>query len=132
MLVSSAVVADVVCVVIFTVIGRSSHSEAANLTGVAHTAWPFLVGCLVGQALGRSWRQPVSLRTGVVVWLCTVAAGVLLRLGSGSTAQWSFVIVATVFLGLCLLGWRAFFRLVQRARCRRLDRGDLVAHRPAE
>jgi len=67
-----------------------------------------------------------------VVWPCTGAVGVLLRLTSGSTAQWSFVIVATVFLGLCLLGWRVLVRMVQRARTRRLDPGDLVAHRPAE
>jgi peptidoglycan/LPS O-acetylase OafA/YrhL len=117
-LVYPAAAADVICVLLFAIIGRSSHAEANDLSGVLHTAWPFLAGCLIGLMVGRAWRQPVSLRTGVIVWLCTAAGGMILRVSSGSTAQWPFIIVATVTLGLLIVGWRAIFRVVQRASSR--------------
>jgi peptidoglycan/LPS O-acetylase OafA/YrhL len=115
-----AAAVDVICVLLFAIIGRSSHAEADNLAGVAHTAWPFLVGCLVGLILSRSWRAPAHLRTGVVVWICTVVIGVGLRLLSGSTAQVPFIIVATITLGVFLVGWRALRRLVLRVRTGRI------------
>ena len=120
--VSPAAATDVICVVLFAIIGRSSHAEANTLGGVAHTVWPFLVGWLIGLVLSRSWRDPATLRTGAIVWLCTVAGGMVLRLLSGSTAQWPFIIVATISLGVLLLGWRALFHLVQRSHSRRRDR----------
>lgn len=116
MLVYPAAAVDVICVLAFATIGRSSHAEVTNLSGVLHTAWPFLVGCGMGLAASRSWREPLSTRTGVVVWLGTVAAGVGLRLLSGSTAQLPFVIVAALTLGVLLVGWRAVARLVQGMR----------------
>lgn len=118
-LVYPAVAADVICVVVFAIVGRSSHAETNNLSGVVGTAWPFLVGCLLGLVLSRSWRDPVHLRTGVIVWLATVAGGIALRLLSGETARWAFIVVATVTLGVLLVGWRAVFGLVQRACVRR-------------
>ncbi|MET1004674.1 MAG: DUF3054 domain-containing protein [Propionibacteriaceae bacterium] len=117
-----AAAVDVICVLLFAIIGRSSHAEANSLGGVLHTAWPFLVGCLLGLLLSRSWRLPYALQTGVIVWLSTVVVGIALRLLSGSTAQVPFIIVATITLGLMLLGWRGLFRLVQRARTHRDDR----------
>jgi hypothetical protein len=114
-----AAAADVLCIVAFAIIGRSSHAEGNDLAGVLQTAWPFLVGTAVGLAVTRSWRHPVSMGTGIGVWLCTVAGGVALRLASGSTAQPAFVVVATVTLGLLLVGWRVLYRLVHRARLRR-------------
>jgi peptidoglycan/LPS O-acetylase OafA/YrhL len=118
---SPAVAGDVICVLLFAIVGRSSHAEANDLRGVLQTAWPFLVGCAVGLAVSRSWRRPVSLRTGVIVWLCTVVGGISLRLASGDTAQLPFVVVATLTLALLLVGWRALLRLVQRARSRHVD-----------
>ena len=110
-----------ICVLLFAIIGRSNHAEAGDLRGVLHTAWPFLAGCLVGLVVSRSWRQPASLRTGVVVWLSTVVGGIALRLASGDTAQLPFVLVASVSLALLLIGWRALLRLVHRARTRHPD-----------
>ena len=123
-----AIVADVVCVTLFAVIGRSSHAEGVDPVGVLHTAWPFLAGCLVGLLLSRVWRRPAATTTGAVVWLSTVALGMGLRLLSGSTAQWSFVLVALIFLGLTVVGWRWVYRLVQRARARR----SAAVRQPAE
>jgi UPF0716 family protein affecting phage T7 exclusion len=52
----------------------------------------------------------------VLVWLSTVLVGMLLRAASGAGVQTSFVVVATVVLGLFLLGWRGVATLVRRSR----------------
>ena len=111
-----AIAVDVICILIFAIIGRSSHQEANDLLGVAHTAWPFLAGCLLGTLIGRTWRRPYALRSGVAVWLGTVIGGMALRMLTGAGVQLSFIIVASIFLALLLIGWRALFRLIQHAR----------------
>jgi hypothetical protein len=62
-----AITADLVCVLVFAAIGRSSHRETTDLIGVVSTAWPFLVGTLVGSVVARTSRNPTGLRTGIVV-----------------------------------------------------------------
>ena len=116
-----AIAVDVICILVFAIIGRSSHQEATDLLGVAHTAWPFLAGCLVGTLFGRTWRHPFSLRSGVAVWMGTVVVGMTLRLLSGAGVSLSFVIVASCVLALLLLGWRAGLQLIQHARARTSD-----------
>lgn len=98
---------DVCCVLVFVAIGRATHEEAASLTGYVATVWPFLVALGAGWAAGRVRRRPeVPLPAGVVVWASTVAGGMGLRALSGEGTALPFVIVATAFLGLTLLGWR--------------------------
>ncbi|HEY6682291.1 MAG TPA: DUF3054 domain-containing protein, partial [Propionibacteriaceae bacterium] len=99
-----AIAVDVICILIFAIIGRSSHQEATDLLGVAHTAWPFLAGCLLGTLIGRTWRRPYALRTGVAVWLGTVIGGMTLRVLTGGGIQLSFIIVASIFLAVFLIG----------------------------
>ncbi len=111
---------DVIAIVIFAIVGRSSHAEGTDLLGVFHTAWPFLVGALIGLLAGRVWRAPGTLNSGVFVWLGALVAGMLLRYASGGGIQLSFVIVAGIVLALFLIGWRAAYALIRRA-----------AHRPA-
>jgi peptidoglycan/LPS O-acetylase OafA/YrhL len=113
-----AIAVDVICILIFAILGRSSHQETTDLLGVAHTAWPFLAGCLAGTVIGRTWRHPVSLKSGVAVWLGTVIGGMVLRVLSGAGVQVSFLVVASCVLALFLIGWRAGLRLVQHARTR--------------
>ena len=125
-----ALAIDVVAVVIFALIGRQAHAESSDVLGVLRTAWPFLAGVLLGTLIARAGRAPrsirvglslrlaLSLRTGLIVWVATVAAGMLLRLASGSTDQFSFVLVAAVVLGVFLLGWRLLARGILRARRR--------------
>ncbi|HVD81385.1 MAG TPA: DUF3054 domain-containing protein [Propionibacteriaceae bacterium] len=113
-----AIAVDVICITIFAIIGRSSHQEATDLLGVVHTAWPFLAGCLVGTVIGRTWRHPLSLTSGVAVWLGAVVGGMTLRLVTGAGVQLSFVLVASFVLALLLIGWRAGLRLIQHARAR--------------
>ena len=112
----SAISADIVCVLTFAIVGRGSHRQANDLVGVLSTAWPFLAGSLTGYVVARAWRQPASLRSGVVIWLCTVVVGILLRLASGRGAAPTFVLVGAIALGILLLGWRAVLGAVHNAR----------------
>jgi peptidoglycan/LPS O-acetylase OafA/YrhL len=116
----AAVVLDLCCVMAFVLIGRTSHSEGETVAGIATTAWPFLAGLLIGWVATRGWRRPSALaRTGLGVWLLTVAAGMALRAVSGQGVAATFVLVALVFLGLFILGWRA----VASVRLRRRPQG---------
>ena len=111
----TALATDVVCVIVFCTIGRRSHAEGLTVSGIAETAWPFLVGTAAGWLLSRGWQRPAALvPTGVTVWLCTVVAGMLLRkLTSAGTAT-SFIVVASLSTALLILGWRAGVRLLSR------------------
>jgi Protein of unknown function (DUF3054) len=110
-----AVVLDVCCVLIFVIIGRDSHAKGESLGGIASTSWPFLCGLAAGWAASRAWRRPLALRpSGIAVWLCTVALGMILRVVSGQGTAVAFIFVALAFLGLFLLGWRLLGRLVTR------------------
>lgn len=108
--------ADLLAIVVFAVIGRHTHSESDGLTGVLTTAWPFVVGLGAGWCVALAWRRrvPWSVRDAVPVWLLTVGVGMILRHLSGRGTPLSFVVVATVFLGLFILGWRAAYRLGSR------------------
>jgi len=102
-----ALATDTVCVLVFCTIGRRSHAEGLTVAGIAETAWPFLAGAGVGWLLVRGWRRPVAVvPTGVVVWLCTVVVGMLLRKASSQGVAPSFVVVASLVTALLLLGWR--------------------------
>ena len=114
-LTARALLADVALVLLFVVIGRRSHDESAAVVGLARTAWPFLAGLAVGWlAVGTRHRPLRVAPEGVVVWLSTVAIGMLLRVFSGQGTEFSFVVVTLIVLGLFLLGWRALLPVVRR------------------
>jgi peptidoglycan/LPS O-acetylase OafA/YrhL len=99
---------DVACVLVFCALGRRSHDEGLNGAGIATTAWPFLSGTAVGWLASQAWRRPAAVYpTGVVVWLCTVAVGMLLRKVTAAGVAGSFIVVASTVTALLLLGWRA-------------------------
>lgn len=104
----------------FVGIGRASHGESGGLSGFATTAWPFLVGLAIGWAVARAWRAPTALvPSGVGTWLATVAVGMALRAATGQGVALTFVIVASVFLALVFLGWRAIARAFLSIRASR-------------
>jgi hypothetical protein len=111
----TAAAADVACIVVFVALGRDSHGEALDLAGIAGVAAPFLLGLAAGWLVARAWRDPRAPRTGVRIWPVTVAVGMLLRhfLWSRGTAA-AFVVVATIFLFVFLVGWRVIAREVTR------------------
>jgi hypothetical protein len=101
-----------VAVVAFAALGRASHAE--DLTGTLLTAAPFVAGAAVGTLAGRTWRDPPAWRAGLFVWGGAVVVGLPLRAAFTGRLPLSFAIVATVSLGVLLLGWRALARLVAR------------------
>lgn len=110
-----AVGIDVLCVLIFVIIGRASHAKGEALAGIVSTSWPFLAGLAAGWIASRSWRRPLALRpAGLTIWLSTVAIGMLLRVISGQGTAVAFIVVALAFLGLFLLGWRLLAALLGR------------------
>lgn len=121
---ASALAADVVCVVVFCAIGRRSHAEGLTVGGIAETAWPFLAGTGIGWLAAKAWRQPLSpAPTGVLIWLCTVAVGMVLRRISGQGVAVSFIVVAALVTAVLLLGWRGAVTLLhRRVRHRRVQR----------
>src|SRR3984957_10037264 len=107
---------DVACVLVFCAVGRRSHDEGINVAGIATTAWPFLSGTVLGWLASQAWRRPTAvIPTGVVVWLCTVAVGMLLRKATSAGVAGSFVVVASTVTALLLLGWRALAQPRRRA-----------------
>jgi hypothetical protein len=119
-----AAVIDLALVLVFVLIGRDSHREAFSLGGTLQTLWPFLSGLVVGWLVTRAWRRPRGvLAPGIVIWLLTVAIGMALRVVSGQGIAVSFVIVATIVLGVFLLGWRAIAAGVSLLRSRRSASG---------
>jgi len=116
---------DALAVSAFAVIGRLSHGELTDVSGIWRTAWPFLAGAAIGTIAARSWRRPASMAGGVVIWACTVVIGLVLRVLSGNTIAASFVVVTAVTLGVVLLGWRAVCGLVGRARNRQPEGADV-------
>ena len=106
-LVGGAAALDAVLVIVFAAIGRGSHAREATLAGLCETAWPFLAGLGVIWVLSFAWRRPLApLRTGVPVWIGTVALGFGFRALAGQGTAFAFVIVATLTLCLLLVGWR--------------------------
>lgn len=108
-------VLDLALVAFFAVIGRLSHYGSLSLGGWWTTAWPFLVGALLGWAGLALLRRPgwwVS--AGVVVWLVTLVGGMVLRQLSGQGTATPFVVVATLVLGVLLVLPRVGLRLSRR------------------
>jgi FtsH-binding integral membrane protein len=110
--VAIAAVLDVAVIVAFVAIGRRSHHEdGAVFTGVLRVAAPFLIGLAIAWIGARAWKAPSSTTTGMVIWPVTVVVGMLLRrfLFDDGTAL-PFIIVASAFTGVSLVGWRALRR----------------------
>ncbi len=108
--------ADVLAVLVFAAVGRSSHAEGVTALGVLTTAVPFLLGLLVGWLVGRAWRTPLRLPVGVAVWVGTVAVGFGVRAAFTHRLPLTFVLVAGTSLALFLLGWRAVAHMIARPR----------------
>jgi uncharacterized membrane protein YbjE (DUF340 family) len=106
---------DIAVIVVFVAIGRRSHDEGSAIGEVFRIATPFLIGLAAGWIVARAWRRPFDMVTGCTIWVVTIALGMVLRrtLFDRGTAV-SFVIVASVFIGALLIGWRLVARRVKR------------------
>ena len=109
--------ADLALVLLFAALGRRNHAEGLDLTGVLDTAWPFLGATAAAHlmlSLGSGPRGP-SVPAGAIVWVVTVAGGMALRRATGEGTDPAFVLVASLVLGVLLLGWRVVARIWGRA-----------------
>lgn len=112
-----AVGLDAFVVVLFVAIGRRNHEEGSALSDVLETGAPFLIGLALAWLVVRAWRRPTAILTGVMVWPITVLVGMIVRrlLFDRGTAT-AFVVVATIFLGVFLVGWRAGWKAIAARR----------------
>ncbi|AZG46372.1 DUF3054 domain-containing protein [Gordonia insulae] len=122
---------DLVAVTVFVLIGRASHEEGLAIVGVLQTLWPFVVAAAAGWSIvyvlshvrssddgfGHDFR-PERPSAGVTVWFCTVVVAMILRYLLHQGVAVSFVIVATIVLGLFLIGWRVAVSTIARRRGR--------------
>jgi DUF3054 family protein len=104
--------ADVLAIMVFAAIGRSSHAEVVDGLGVLTTAAPFLLGLVVGWLVIRAWRAPLRLPVAVAVWVVVTAIGLGVRAAFTHRLPLTFVVVAAGSLALLLLGWRAVARRI--------------------
>jgi len=107
--VAIALAIDVLSILLFVVIGRRSHDEGGSvLVEATKVAAPFLLALALGWLVARAWTAPYApIPTGIVVWLVTVVAGLVLRrfVFDGGTAL-PFIIVASLFTLATIVGWR--------------------------
>ena len=90
------------------IIGTRNHETDTGISGVLFVAAPFWIATSlahIAPMLQKSKKAEVHV---VLVWGYTVAMGMVLRnvVFNRGTAP-AFVIVATVFLGITMFGWRA-------------------------
>ena len=108
---------DVGSVLVFVIAGRSNHGAEESAAGILHTAGPFLIALMLGWAIARAWQDPASLQVGGKVMAVTVVVGMVLRrFVFDDGTELSFVLVATAFLALFLLGWRLGAVVADRRR----------------
>lgn len=108
-----AALLDLICVIAFVALGLRSHGGADPLLQVAA---PFVAALAVAWLVAAPLRAPESLRAGIVIWLVTLVGGMLLRRTMGDGTAAAFILVATGFLAVTMLGWRAVLQWRSRRR----------------
>ena len=114
---------DLVAVLVFCAVGRASHQEEATFAGYLMTVWPFALALAVATAIVLATRRlrPENLAAGGIVWIVTVALGMILRAASGQGTALPFVIVATITLAVFFSVWRLVILIARRVQARRAD-----------
>jgi hypothetical protein len=108
-----SLILDVCCVLAFVALGRRTHHDGDSAAGIWQTSWPFLIGLTAGLLATRAWRQPSALvPAGIGAWIGAAGIGMAVRVIAGQGTAPAFILVASGFLGLFLLGWRIVARIV--------------------
>ena len=89
------------------IIGTRNHDTDTGLGGVLTVAAPFWVAAVIAHFSPAVRAAASTLKSGVWVWLVTVVLGMVLRhfVWNRGTAV-AFIVVASVFQGATMLGWR--------------------------
>ncbi|WP_120005321.1 DUF3054 domain-containing protein [Nesterenkonia muleiensis] len=111
---AACLAADIVLVVLFAVLGNISHDSGLGPSDIWTTAWPFVLGVVLGWWITFSWRSPDQLwPSGVFLVLFTVAWGMMMRhFFTDGGVEVPFVLVATASLTVLLLGRRLLAKLL--------------------
>ncbi len=113
---------DVLALVAFLIVGLANHDRTSDLlTEGARIGLPFVIGWFTAAvALGAFalWRGPRALMLrSVLAWAIGIALALLLRnTVFGSQFSLVFAIIAYVFTGLFLLGWRGIYAFLLARR----------------
>jgi hypothetical protein len=100
--------ADALCVLVFVIIGTRNHDTDTGLTGVLYVAAPFWIAMTLAHVTPLMQRGAKPMPHRYLVFGYTVVMGLVLRnLVFDRGTALSFIIVATIFLGATMLGWRA-------------------------
>jgi len=119
-----AVIGDIVIILLFAAVGRSSHHEAGGVLTTLAIAAPFLAGWFLAALWTRPYARPAfrSARNAVIITLRTWMPGGIMGLIIRSIVEWhvtplTFVIIALGFNGVLLCAWHAALaRLASRQR----------------
>lgn len=100
-------IVDALVVISFAVIGREDHGFVSDFWDYARVAAPFLLALGVTIAVLRAWRDPMLLRTGLLLAIGTLVLGMLFRrfIWDNGTAR-TFVLVTAAYLLAGMVGWR--------------------------
>lgn len=109
---------DAILIVIFAIIGLTSHSGDVGPVTIARVAFPFLLPYLVLAAAIKPTRLIHNIfPAGLALWALTLVFGPILRIVLfHDTSAPTFILVTAVVLGVFLLGRRSISSLVSRKR----------------
>lgn len=114
------ILADIAVVALFVLIGRNEHNSGSQFLDYLSTVSPFVIAIAIAWCSPQVRRSPTSAVAGLIMWAAVILFGMTFRrvmFGDGTALP--FVIVAAIFNGVLLQGWRG----IARARQRRPDRG---------
>jgi hypothetical protein len=102
---AKALAFDILCVMALVIIGTRNHDTDTGFSGVLYVAAPFVIAVTTIHVVFALRKQTLTV---VWPWVGTVAIGMLLRnLVFDRGTALPFIIVATIFLGATMYGWRA-------------------------
>ncbi|MEP6626086.1 MAG: DUF3054 domain-containing protein [Acidimicrobiia bacterium] len=112
-----ALLADLVCIVVFVALGKENHGVHRGVGWFFNVWWPLAGGLVVGALITRLYtatdRWPLRL---VVTIAITVLVGGPLRTVTGRVMYSVFTLVAFGMLNLLTFGWRLMRVAVRQMR----------------
>ncbi len=98
---------DVLLLLAFAWGGRRNHDESSAFVDILTTAFPFIVGLMLAWVVATIRGFDVfTYQFGLFAWGATLFFGMPLRSLLGDGTAMSFVLVATLMIGVLLVGWR--------------------------
>ena len=99
---------DALCILLMVVIGTRNHKTDTGISGILFVAAPFWIAMSLAHLAPLLQRKNRKEQNAYMVWGYTVIMGMVLRnLVFDRGTAIAFIIVATVFLGATMFGWRA-------------------------